>query len=212
MFQFTGRAGETVVAEVFARRLDSPLDSVLKITDASGKLLAYNDDYEDPQAGTNTHDADSYLSLKLPADGTYYVHLGDTARCGGEEYAYRLRIGPPQPDFALFCVPSSIAAAQQGQRPGERSRHPQGRVHRPHQARLERPAGRFLVRPAHGVGHADDGTARGEDHLDGQSAAREPRDRRPGEDRRAGKSPTRPCRRKTACRHSSGGIWFRRRT
>ena len=111
MFQFTGRAGETVVAKVFARRLDSPLDSVLKITDAGGKLLAYNDDFEDPQAGTNTHDADSYLSLKLPADGTYYVHLGDTARSGGEEYAYRLRIGPPQPDFALFCVPSSISVS-----------------------------------------------------------------------------------------------------
>ena len=85
---------------------------MLKITDADGKLLAFNDDYEDPEAGTNTHDADSYLSLKLPADGTYYVHLGDTARAGGEEYAYRLRISPPQPDFALFCVPSSISAAQ----------------------------------------------------------------------------------------------------
>jgi hypothetical protein len=45
----------------------------------------------------------------LPADGKYYVHLGDTARCGGEEYAYRLRIGAPQPDFALRVVPSSIA-------------------------------------------------------------------------------------------------------
>jgi hypothetical protein len=114
VFQFTGRAGETVVAEVFARRLDSPLDSVLKITGSSGKLLAYNDDYEDPQAGTNTHDADSYISLKLPADGTYYVHLGDIARCGGEEYAYRLRIGPPQPDFALLCVPSSVAVRSKG--------------------------------------------------------------------------------------------------
>ncbi len=114
VFQFSGRAGETVVAEVFARRLDSPLDSVLKITDSGGKLLAYNDDFEDPQAGTNTHDADSYVSLKLPADGTYYVHLGDIARAGGEEYAYRLRIGPPQPDFALFCVPSSVSLPSKG--------------------------------------------------------------------------------------------------
>ena len=114
VFQFTGRAGETVVAEVFARRLDSPLDSVLKITDSSGKLLAYNDDREDPEAGTNTHDADSYVSLKLPADGTYYVHLGDIARSGGEEYGYRLRIGPPQPDFAIFCVPSSLSVRSKG--------------------------------------------------------------------------------------------------
>jgi hypothetical protein len=111
VFQFTGRAGDTIVADVSARRLDSPLDSLLKITDASGKVLAYNDDFEDLGAGTNTHNADSYLLFKLPASGTYYVHLGDTARHGGEEYAYRLRIGPPQPDFALLAVPSSISLA-----------------------------------------------------------------------------------------------------
>ncbi len=33
---------------------------------------------------------------------------GRHARDGGEEYAYRLRISPPQPDFALRVVPSSI--------------------------------------------------------------------------------------------------------
>jgi hypothetical protein len=108
VFQFTGHAGETVVAEVSARRLDSPLDSVLKLTDAKGKLLALNDDYDDPESGLNTHHADSYLMAKLPADGTYFVHLGDTDRNGGEEYAYRLRISAPRPDFALRVVPSSI--------------------------------------------------------------------------------------------------------
>jgi hypothetical protein len=106
--QFTGRAGDTVVAEVYARRLDSPLDSVLKLTDATGKLLACNDDHEDLGTGVNTHHADSYLMVELPADGTYLVHLGDVARHGGEEYAYRLRISAPQPDFALRVVPSSV--------------------------------------------------------------------------------------------------------
>jgi hypothetical protein len=109
LFRFTGKSNETVVAEVYARRLDSPLDSVLKLTDAKGRLLAFNDDHEDPAAGVNTHHADSYLMTRLPADGTYYVHLGDAARNGGEEYAYRLRISAPQPDFALRVVPSSIS-------------------------------------------------------------------------------------------------------
>jgi hypothetical protein len=109
VFQFTGHEGETIVADVSARKLDSPLDSIVKLTDATGKVLAYNDDFEDPTAGTNTHHADSYLSVKLPADGTYFIHLGDTARSGGEEYTYRLRIGPPQPDFALFAVPTSVS-------------------------------------------------------------------------------------------------------
>jgi hypothetical protein len=109
VFQFEGRAGETIVAEVSARRLDSPLDSVLRLTDAAGNLLAFNDDHEDFGAGVNTHHADSYLMVKLPADGTYYVHLGDTARGGGEEFGYRLRISPPQPDFALRVAPSAGA-------------------------------------------------------------------------------------------------------
>ncbi len=109
VFEFTGRAGETIVAEVCARRLDSPLDSVLKLTDGAGTLLAWNDDHEDLGAGVNTHHADSYLLAKLPADGAYYVHLGDTARNGGEEYAYRLRISKAQPDFALRVVPSSVS-------------------------------------------------------------------------------------------------------
>ncbi len=109
VFQFAGKADELVVGEVQARRLDSPLDSVLKLTDAAGNLLAYNDDYEDLGAGIKTHHADSYFMVRLPADGTYYVHIGDIGRQGGPEYAYRLRISPPQPDFALRVVPSSLS-------------------------------------------------------------------------------------------------------
>jgi hypothetical protein len=114
VFQFTGRAGEKVVAEVYARRLDSPLDSVLRVSDAAGRVLALNDDFEDAGSGVNTHHADSYVMFELPADGTYFVHLGDVARQGGEEYAYRLRISAPQPDFALRVVPSSLAIRGKG--------------------------------------------------------------------------------------------------
>ncbi|MCX6868253.1 MAG: hypothetical protein NTV46_19015, partial [Verrucomicrobia bacterium] len=45
----------------------------------------------------------------LPADGTYLVHIGDTARHAGEEYGYRLRISAPRPDFELRVVPSSVS-------------------------------------------------------------------------------------------------------
>lgn len=107
VFQVEGRAGDTIVAEVTARRLDSPLDSLLKITDASGKVIAFNDDYADAGSGLNTHHADSYVMAKLPADGKYFVHLGDVARSGGPAYGYRLRISAPRPDFALRTAPSS---------------------------------------------------------------------------------------------------------
>jgi hypothetical protein len=109
VFRFQGHTDDTIVAEVYARRLDSPLDSVLKLTDASGKQLAFNDDHEDKGAGLNTHYADSYISATLPADGAYYIHLGDAQHQGGPEFAYRLRISAPRPDFALRAVPSSLS-------------------------------------------------------------------------------------------------------
>lgn len=106
VFAFEGKAGQEFVAEVSARRLDSPLDAILKLSDAKGTCLALNDDQEDLGSGLNTHHADSFLSVKLPADGTYTLALGDTQHKGGEAYAYRLRLSPPQPDFALRVVPS----------------------------------------------------------------------------------------------------------
>ena len=109
VFRFHGRAGEKIVAEVIARRLDSPLDSVLKLTDEAGSQLAFNDDYEDKGAGLQTQYADSYIRVTLPADGDYYLWLGDAQHQGGPEYAYRLRLSPPRPDFALRVVPSSLA-------------------------------------------------------------------------------------------------------
>jgi len=108
VFRFEGRTGDPVVADVDARRLDSPLDSVIKLTDAAGKQLAFNDDYEDKGSGLNTHHADSYFSTILPTNGTYYLWLGDAQQKGGPEYGYRLRLSPPQPDFALRVVPSSL--------------------------------------------------------------------------------------------------------
>ncbi|MBN2506490.1 MAG: hypothetical protein JXQ71_07335 [Verrucomicrobia bacterium] len=109
VFEFRGRSNDTLVAEVKARRLDSPLDSVIQLTDASGRLLAFSDDREDLAAGLNTHHADSWFTARLPADGVYHVRLGDVSGQGGDAYAYRLRLSRPQPDFALRVVPSSIA-------------------------------------------------------------------------------------------------------
>ncbi len=117
VFRVEGRAGEQVVVEVDARRLNSPLDSVLELTDADGKRLAFNDDHEDKAAALSTHHADSLITFTLPADGTYFVRLGDAQHEGGPQYAYRLRISPPRPDFALRVVPSAVNAVAWRLRP-----------------------------------------------------------------------------------------------
>jgi ribosomal protein L40E len=114
VFEIEGKAGETVVAEVVARRLGSPLDSFLKVTGADGTVLALNDDHFDAASGMNTDHADSCLMVKLPADGKYCIHLGDTRRQAGKEYAYRLRISRPQPDFELRLIPSRMSMPSKG--------------------------------------------------------------------------------------------------
>jgi hypothetical protein len=114
VFEVQGTAGETIVAEVYARRLGSPLDSFLKVTGVDGKIIALNDDHFDVASGMNTDHADSYLMVKLPADGRYFIHLGDTRRHAGKDYAYRLRISHPRPDFELRLLPSRIGMPGKG--------------------------------------------------------------------------------------------------
>ena len=80
----------------------------MRLLDAQGAVLAWNDDYEDKEAGLLTHHADSYLRHALPATGIYRVQVSDAQGHGGEEYAYRLRIGPQRPDFSVRMSPSSL--------------------------------------------------------------------------------------------------------
>jgi hypothetical protein len=108
VFNFKGRSGDTIAVEVYARRLDSPLDSVIRLADAKNHQLAFNDDFVDKGSGLETHHADSYFLTTLPADGTYSISLGDAQHKGGPEYGYRLRISAPEPDFDLRIVPSAV--------------------------------------------------------------------------------------------------------
>jgi hypothetical protein len=107
-FAFRGRAGEKIVAEIQARRLGSPMDSLLRLYDESGALLGSNDDNPDREFGLITHHADSKLTATLPSDGVYVIEVSDAQNQGGPANAYRLRVGPPQPDFALRVTPSSV--------------------------------------------------------------------------------------------------------
>ncbi len=107
VFGFDGRAGQIIVAEVFARRMGSPLDSLLRLIDSSGRVLAWNDDHEDQESGLLTHQADSYLSAKLPAAGRYFLQF----RCPASPKAWILLLSedrPARPDFALRVTPSSL--------------------------------------------------------------------------------------------------------
>lgn len=108
LYAFTGSAGDQVVAEVYARRMGSVMDSVLKLLDSKGREIASNDDFDDMESGLITHQADSYLTTKLPANGQYYVQITDAQGHSGADCTYSVRISSPIPDFALRIAPSSI--------------------------------------------------------------------------------------------------------
>jgi hypothetical protein len=115
-FGFNAKAGEKIVAEVYARRLNSPVDSLVRLMDESGKILKWNDDFSEVGenylykdiTGLMTHHADSYLTAELPADGNYYIQISDAQNHGGKAYGYRLRISSPQADFAIRLTPATL--------------------------------------------------------------------------------------------------------
>ncbi len=101
-------AGQRIVADVIGRRLESPLDSLVRVLDADGNVIAWNDDHPDKSQGLKTHYADSYVLATLPRAGDYFVEVSDAQRHGGDTYVYRLRLEPPQPDFEVRVTPSSL--------------------------------------------------------------------------------------------------------
>jgi hypothetical protein len=131
-FAFKAEEGQKLVMEVHARRLDSPLDSVLTLFDAAGRELAENDDpppqavpnnrgdgvevdrsvNTDPLDALTTHTADSRLVYTFAKGGDYAVRIRDAQEKGGEEYAYRLTIAPARSDFVLRLHTSATVLAQ----------------------------------------------------------------------------------------------------
>ncbi len=83
------------------------MDSILTLFNAKGEELAENDDATDPFDALITHHADSRLVYSFPAAGDYVLRIKDVQGKGGEEYAYRLVMAPPQPDFALRITPDN---------------------------------------------------------------------------------------------------------
>jgi hypothetical protein len=111
-FAFTANKNDKLVLEVQARRLDSPLDSILTLYDARHQQVAENDDWNDTLEGMVTHQADSRLLYTFPTAGDYYLRLRDVQGKGGEEYGYRLLLAPPRPDFTLRIAPDNPRMGQ----------------------------------------------------------------------------------------------------
>ncbi|MCL4217029.1 MAG: hypothetical protein KJ052_08510 [Candidatus Hydrogenedentes bacterium] len=109
-FQFEGKKDTTLEVLVWARRLGSPLDSVLSINKPSGENLMSNDD---------SVGLDSTGRITLPEDGVYTMRITDHLRSGGPTYGYRIELAPIEPvlsvkfldnDPCSFTVPANNRA------------------------------------------------------------------------------------------------------
>jgi hypothetical protein len=83
LYRFTAEAGDELLFRVTAQPLESPLDAVLTLRDASGQELASNDDYLT---------SDPVLAYRFPKGGEYAVEVRDVSYGGSLESAYRLTI------------------------------------------------------------------------------------------------------------------------
>jgi hypothetical protein len=106
-FVFSAKKDDKLVLQVQARRLGSPMDSVLTLYDGKRNQVAENDDWNDPLEAILAHNSDSRILYTFPAAGDYYLRLRDIQGKGGEEYAYRLLLDVPHPDFKLRVAPDN---------------------------------------------------------------------------------------------------------
>lgn len=101
-------AGKPVQFDARVSRHGSPLALVLTVRDPAGKQLF--------QADATTSAGDLSASFTPTADGVHLVEISERfARRGGPEFAYRVEIAFPQPDFQLF-LPDAIAVDVGGQK------------------------------------------------------------------------------------------------
>jgi hypothetical protein len=110
-FSFAVQKGDRLVFDVQARRLGSPMDTVLTLYDAKKNQLAENDDWTDPLEPI-PHNADSRIVYTFNNAGDYLLRLRDIQGKGSDEYAYRLTAAPLRPDFTLRISPDNPRMGQ----------------------------------------------------------------------------------------------------
>lgn len=107
-FVFPAQAGQRFILEVFGRRIGSPLDSILTLTNAQGNEVV-------PPADDIQGSKDSRLDFTFPAAGDYVLMIRDVTHRGGEDFVYRIVIAPPGgPDFTLTASPDAPNVGQGG--------------------------------------------------------------------------------------------------
>ena len=99
-FAFEAKKDDKLSFEVKARRLQSELDSTIRILNDKGATLAENDDARFGKRGSS----DSWIETwTAPADGKYLLEIRDMHLRGGEAFVYAIEVTPARPYFNLHA-------------------------------------------------------------------------------------------------------------
>lgn len=105
-------ARQKVQLEIIAHRfIRSPVDTLLAIYDAQGKLLAENDDEAFEPGYESYHDfktTDSKLVFTAPDAGEFFVKVTEQSGVHGPRAVYRLTIEEERPEFRLSHFPDAV--------------------------------------------------------------------------------------------------------
>jgi hypothetical protein len=100
-YSFTATKGKPLALRAESQGLGLAVAPLLRITDGGGHDLAH-------AVPASLHD-DTALAFTPPADGTYKLSVRDLYGHGGPRSVYRLRVAPPEPDFALTVAADRFA-------------------------------------------------------------------------------------------------------
>lgn len=100
-FSFTAKAGQLLVFDLQAKTLGSKANPVLTLLDASGKVVASNNDFD----GT-----DPLIAQKFEADGQYTVRVSELMLAGSADHFYRLSAG--ELPFVAAVYPLTVSTGK----------------------------------------------------------------------------------------------------
>ena len=105
-------AQQKVWLEIVAQRfIRSPVDTLIQVYDATGKLLGKNDDESFDPGYESYHDfktTDSKLQFNAPAAGEFFVKVTEQSDISGPRAVYRLTVEEARPDFRVTHFPDAV--------------------------------------------------------------------------------------------------------
>ena len=104
-FAFDAQAGQHLVFDLTGSSIGSKANFVLTLSDATGRVLADNNDFDGS--------SDPLLAHTIEADGRYVIEIRDLVLGGDDEFFYRLSLGELAVPTAVF--PLSVPANQEAE-------------------------------------------------------------------------------------------------